>query len=325
MEEMVTKSANPEPITAGEYPLDINYTCGRYSPEQKKYMIELLNKARIVCDSTGAYINICGTDIPLNIFPERARCPVLISVIGAGRSGKNTFTQFVKKMMNKIPNFHLVEDVDIVGPVKKAADVLMQSVYDEGLPISDYLNIYNPHMIKPSIAAETKPDAYRQLLADIKNVWFKYYQAPVMYAIYHIIKLVDDAKKRSFPNTSKNNDLTSIVFLQNRDQYTIDLINEICENIGIIHFVLKVESEKITSANYENTCDSSVDNIPYDVLIKNIADIRNLAQIAESFTQIFAVANCIYGVDLCTGDDPQIQNLITKVQSAFPIIPYPNV
>lgn len=243
--------------------------------ERKKRIIDFLN--------TGVTINISGEfshtgdhlqpdlcDIP------QAPAPIVFIVSGPGGNGKDTFIDFVSRSC-VAKNYTSIEHVYQIA--ENMASITAKA-YDRVSP-------QTAKVVRNSVMVKT--DKYRQLLADVKTIWTKYYNTPYTVMYNHIIDTM---------SAVACGEHTDCIFLHVRElpAEISKVIDEIESRFGLMCITMEVVG-LVDSAEYQNTCDSRVDDYTYDLIIKNHpGDLALFAVQGYVFATMLKDANSLYGL-----------------------------
>ena len=218
--------------------------------------------------------------------------PVIINLISAGRNGKDTFANLVAE---ELP-YH-AEVVSCIGPAVEACNVFADQLYSlyQGVTPEAHIPVFTSAQL-----AIAKNDAYRQMLHDVKAAFTAFNNGPVLHAIGHYLRMTDTSMQHAKSSTGTLKDRCIAVFVNNRDLDTVETLQEWCYQMGIMWFNVYVKGTHNPS-EYHNTCDSNVDEIPYDILIDNTGTIEELRHRASIFAKLLTWAIRLYGTPIGEG------------------------
>lgn len=213
--------------------------------------------------------------------------PVVMMVSSVGRTGKDTF---IEKVSNQLT--FKAATVSTVDEVKCAVYDLMNNLhksYDD-IFTDPSMKKHNP-IEKATSIIDAKDEPYRQFLHDVKDSWTHFNNGPVLYCMATVLKSIKQSLEVSPQYT------ISIVFVNNRDKDTYDLMKHWCYSMGLMCIGIKVDG-RLQATDYTNDCDSNVDDIDYDIVVTNKGTLGELNMKAWYFARLFENGICKYGIPL---------------------------
>jgi hypothetical protein len=179
-----------------------------------------------------------------------------IIINGKGRSGKDTFINFMKLAINDCKSYYQtffkdklidVESISTIDPIKKMCEIIG---YDD----------------------KHKTLESRELLSDVKKIVKKYNNYPVKY----VLDCVDEIHK-------KNLSRKYFVFIHCRELSEIEELNEILNGITLL-----IKNIRNDCIDYKNTSDNSVEDYNYDYIVENDNTLQSLDIKAQKLYKEFS-------------------------------------
>lgn len=221
--------------------------------------------------------------------------PIIINLISPGRNGKDTFANLVGKYFP-----YETKTISCIDPSMKACDLLITDLNEQ---MRGFMYTTDELLSQLHTMATQKGEPYRQFLHDIKDAYSKYCNGPVLYVLSQYITMLKQVSMEYMKETTKTNveKPFGILFVNNRDIDTVTQLNEWCRQLGIICLNVYMMGTH-TSSDYTNTCDSNVDDIPYDIVINNRGSLGNLKERARMFAELLTWALRMYGIKIAWKD-----------------------
>ena len=262
--------------------------------ERTAAIAHYMNTVRIY--QTGTGLSLVSSDPALNEQIQKDHIneftgdyfPVVVMVASAGGSGKDTFIELVDHVLT-----YDSASVSTVDAVKDAVDKMNDALFKK------FRRIYELHMCPvysaPDIR-ECKDDRYRSFLHNVKDAWSEFNEGPALYCLseylYHARFNIEAMNSTTRP--------CSVVFMNNRDKDTNELMKDWCKQLGIICINVKVEG-RVRPSDYECECDRHVDFLNYDMVIENKGTLEELRIQAYMFARLLEQAIMKYGIEIPAG------------------------
>lgn len=219
--------------------------------------------------------------------------PMVVNLIAPGRSGKDTFASLVDKHFQ-----YGTTTTSCVDPARVVSNTLIDNLH---ILLANTLPYVDNPVPSVDVATAQKDDAYRQLLHDVKDAFTTYCDGPVLHALGIYMNAV---QKVTYTRNAADERKYScgIVFVNNRDQDTVDRLRDWCYQLGICFLSVYVKGP-VSASEYVNSCDSTVDHIPVDITISNQGDLAELEEKAKIFSIMLTWAMRTYGTELKPSTD----------------------
>ena len=173
--------------------------------------------------------------------------PIVVIVNGTARSGKDTFVDICEKTYSDegyYPACVRLSSVDLC--YKAINDVLLK----------------NDTRQEVKAAIDTKSDAWRQFMHELKMSWSKFCNGPTQYIINQLNQYTESDNTPAF------------VFMFLREPSEIKTLVDALKICGYLTLTVFITGN-VKNTFWENECDKNVvsDAYPYDVLINNLSDL----------------------------------------------------
>ena len=246
-------------------------------------LAKLISNTRITKSIRGGIVYQNSDDTVLSepdfdsIENKLAHFPVVVQLVATGRSGKDTFAT----MVHDCKWCYGSETTSVIYPAVKACDTVVNMMYQA---FENYYDVEDNPIARMMSDRADKSEVYRQFLHDVKDAFTKSYNIPLLFVMERYMDLTRQNITHKYPGLPYG-----ILFVNNRDLDTCTTVTEGCWQMGIQCVTLKSVGQHDVS-EYVNSCDSNVDEIPYDILIDNSGTIDSLREKASIFSQLFEYA-----------------------------------
>lgn len=190
-----------------------------------------------------------------------AKLPIIFLVNGYGASGKDTFLGFCNKIC---PNS--IIRISTVDLVYKAIN---------GVLLNDDVNSMGTKY-RDSVAksVETKDDAWRQFMHEVKMSWSKYSDGPVQYVLNQVNYIWTHFPEIRF------------IFIYSRESEEINRFSKIFQDMGYLSARIWVQGPE--ENHWDNDCDHDVvqEAVRYHYVIDNTGTLDDLKDTARDFMEM---------------------------------------
>lgn len=206
--------------------------------------------------------------------------PVVILINGAGGCGKSTFIKNVESFCKAVYSGKAIE-LSTIDPVRRAVyDLLL----DEHVAVS---TVQKDTTLTIKKIEDTKDDAYRSFLHDVKMAWEKYNNGPNRYVVgwvanyamnYDLVCARTHIKNAT--HSTLNNAL--LLFVNVREIPSLTNLRDTLLDMGFPVLTALVEG-KVKPSSFSNDADRNVMDYKYDIVIHNQRKLRDLKIVADLF------------------------------------------
>lgn len=189
-----------------------------------------------------------------------AKLPIIFIMNGYGASGKDTFLDYCDTILPQS-----IIRISTVGPVYKAVnDVLLKDdLSSDGTAYRDSI----------SKSVNTKDDAWRQFMHEVKMAWTKYCDGPIQYVLNRV-----EYVRKNLPEIK-------FIFVYSRESNEVVRFSKIFQSMGYLSARIWVQGPD--ENHWQNDCDREVvhDIVRYHYTIDNTGTLDDLKAVARDFME----------------------------------------